>query len=816
MERNLLVYEREHLERLRGILGECTVLLKGNGAFPLAEAGKLALYGSGARHTIKGGTGSGEVNSRFFVNVEEGLEEAGFQITTKAWLDGYEEELVKAKKQFVKDVKALAKEHHTMAVLEGMGATMPEPEYSLPLTADGDVAVYVLSRISGEGGDRKIEGDIRMTETETRDILALSRMFPKFMLVINAGGPVDLSPVMEVPNILVLSQLGVETGSCLADLLLGKAYPSGKLTTTWVPWEKVPAIVEFGNQNDTRYREGIYVGYRYYDSVGEDVLFPFGYGKSYTTFEVAPAELLLAGEQVTVRTKVTNTGSFAGKEVVQVYVSVPAGKLDQPYQTLAGFMKTPELAPGENILVDVAFTMSSLASYDAAAAAWILEAGNYIVRVGADSRDTTVIGAVEVEAEVCVRKVKNAFGTVDFTDWKPENARTMEALPETATVLKLDAAVIETEVIDYDVEDPIDPIVRGFSDDELCLMNVGSFDPKKGALSVIGDASKSVAGAAGETTDQLKFKGVPVLVMADGPAGLRLSQKYAMDEKGVHSIGETIPATIADWLSPPEKFIMSLLSPKPKKNAEIRYQYATAIPVGTAIAQSFNPDVAVLCGDVVGEEMVHFDVHLWLAPALNIHRSIRCGRNYEYYSEDPLVSGVMAAGITKGVQAHPGCGTTIKHFCANNQELNRYMSNSIVSERALREIYLRGFEIAVKTSQPHALMTSYNLLNGVHTSERRDLTTDVLRREWGYLGIVMTDWVVNAMPSKGNTHRMALAGPTAAAGGDLYMPGTKKDVENVRKLLSEGGITRKQLQQNATRVYRMAKKLTEEMKKSEE
>ena len=282
-------YERDHLAMLRPCLAECAVLLKKNGAFPLDWPCDLALYGSGARRTVFGGTGSGEVNARHFVSVEEGLEQAGFRLTTKHWLDQYDAVEAKAKAAFLREIKANARRHRRLAVIEGMGAVMPKPEYDLPLTAHGDAAVYVLSRISGEGSDRTVEGDVLLTKSEIRDILALDRKFDRFLLVLNVGGPVDLTPVQAVGNILLLSQLGTETGSALADMLLGKYAPSGKLSTTWAAWEDAPHIGDFGARDDTHYREGVYVGYRYFDSVGKRALYPFGFGLSYADFALRDA-----------------------------------------------------------------------------------------------------------------------------------------------------------------------------------------------------------------------------------------------------------------------------------------------------------------------------------------------------------------------------------------------------------------------------------------------------------------------------------------------------------------------------------------------
>ncbi|MCD8325125.1 MAG: hypothetical protein LUC90_00100 [Lachnospiraceae bacterium] len=322
---------------------------------------------------------------------------------------------------------------------------------------------------------------------------------------------------------------------------------------------------------------------------------------------------------------------------------------------------------------------------------------------------------------------------------------------------------------------------------------------------MIGSASTSVAGAAGETTHAVA--GIPTVIMADGPAGLRLSVNYYEDTKGVHSYGPAMPETLLEFMPK----IMSLFmggTPKLPKGAELKEQYCTALPVGTALAQSWNEAFAETCGDVVGSEMEWFGVHLWLAPALNIHRSPLCGRNFEYYSEDPLIAGRFASALTQGVQLHKGCGVTIKHYAANNQETNRYFSNSVVSERAMREIYLKGFEICIRRAHPAAVMTSYNLLNGTHTSENRALCTDILRSEFKFDGVCMTDWVVNGLaPAAGSKYTVPDPAKVAAAGGDLFMPGSKKDFKNLLQGLKGGKVSKKQVQINAQHVKAVAMKL---------
>lgn len=808
----LFDYEKEHIGLLRDSLAECTLFLRQNGAFPLEVPGRIAAYGNGVRHTVKGGTGSGEVNSRYSVNVEQGLKDAGFTITTGRWLDAFDQVEADAQKAFVKEIKARAKQHHTLAILEGMGAVMPQPEYDLPLDGEGDTAIYVLSRISGEGNDREpIPGDIRLTDSEAKTILALDAKYEKFMLVLNVGGVVDLTPVKEVSNILVLSQLGVETGSVLADILLGRANPSGKLTTTWASWEDYCREGEFGDINDTRYKEGIYVGYRYFDTVGKKPLFPFGYGLSYTSFDIAVTGAAAEGDTIRIKAAVSNTGARAGREVVQVYVSAPAGRLDKPYQDLAAFAKTDLLEPGASQELTISFSLRDCASYDAQKESYVLEAGSYVVRMGNSSDHTQPAALVDLDGEAVVTKARNCLGETDFEDWKPSGIETASAEElSDITRISVAAADIETVTVSYDQEREIDPRVKDLTVEELAYLNVGAFNPKAGALSVIGNAATNVAGAAGETTGVLKEKGFPVLVMSDGPAGLRLAKEFYRDEKGAHGIGSSmVPESFLPFLPAPARFIMNLIggSGKPKKGQKVEYQYATAIPIGTAIAQSFNLPLAESYGSIVGDEMERFGVHLWLAPALNIHRDIRCGRNFEYYSEDPLISGKTAAAITRGVQRHPGCGTTIKHYAANNQEKNRYCNNSIVSERAMREIYLKGFGICVRESQPHALMTSYNLLNGVHTSEHRGLIEDILRCEYGFKGIVMTDWIVDMAQDKQSLHRMPIAAEIAKAGGDLVMPGSKGDFDSIVKAAKSGELELKQLQINATRILRKAEEL---------
>ena len=813
---NLYPYEKEHIARVRALAPECMVLLKTDGCFPLEAPGKIALYGSGARRTLKGGTGSGDVNVRAFTTVEQGLKAAGFTITTEDWLDAYDQVWQKARAAFAAGIKARIAAEGPEGFMLALGAVMPEPDYDLPLNGEGDTAVYVLSRVCGEGDDRHaVPGDFELTQTEIRDILRLQKQYPRFLLALNVGGPVDLTPVAEaVGNILLVSQLGMTIGDSFADVLLGKAYPSGKLATTWAAWADYCHIGDFAEQDETRYREGIYVGYRYFDSVGKKPLFPFGYGLSFTQFEMSARRITLDGSFVSVEATVKNTGKRPGREVAQLYVSVPQGKLDQPFQTLAAFEKTDEILPGESENVLIGFDLRDIASFDNDTAREILEAGRYVLRLGVSSRDTEIIGAIDVNKAVTARQLTHIGGKPDFVDWKPEPFAA-PALPEGKPVLALDTDAFEPAPLPGApaISEEAKAIAAGLTDDELAYLCVGDYRVS-GSDSFIGSAGTQVLGAAGESCSRYPEKGIPSLVMADGPAGLRLDKQYGEDEQGRYSTQPNLFLQIGDLL--PDEFVagMHLNDAKPERHGVIHDQYCTAIPVGTALAQSWNPEVCRACGDIVGEEMERFGVHLWLAPALNIHRSPLCGRNFEYYSEDPLISGLAAAAITDGVQSHPGRGVTIKHYACNNQETNRLRNNSIMSERALREIYLRGFRIAVENGDPRAVMTSYNLLNGEHTSHREDLVETALRGEWGFDGLVMTDWVVAAMTGAAHKYPAACASGTIKAGNDVLMPGSPIDHDDLMNALNNSDarypITRAHLEKCAARLIDLARLLHEQ------
>ena len=802
-------FETDHLGKLRALAPECMVLLKKNGDFPLDGPCKIALYGSGARETIKGGTGSGDVNVRHYVTVEEGLENAGFTVTTKAWMDGYKAAKDAGIKGFYEGIAAEAKAQGKSVFLVGMGRTPPEPHYDLPIDGEGEACVYVLARNSGEGADRPgTAGDLLLSEDEVRDILLCAEQYEKFMLVLNVGGPVDLSPVLDMtPNVLLLSQLGSVTGDAFADVLLGKAYPSGKLTTTWARAEDYPTIGDFAMRDDTRYREGIYVGYRYFDAAGTSPIFPFGFGLGYTDFEIKADSYEVRGNTVVIKAKVTNTGRYDGKETVQLYYSAPQGKLGKPVKELGAYAKTRKLRPGESETLTLTLPVENMASWDTRTDAWLLEKGEYVIGIGGTS-----VGIVSLDGDVVTESLSHSGGEADFTDWEPKLSRER---PDNLPVISVRAA--ELQGIGHYNRSKAEakklscPNLSEFSDRELATVCVGKHSDAQGLAAIIGNSATRLAGGAGETASIVTERGYGAIIMADGPAGLRLATKYVETEAGQDGLDSNAFGSLLNIL-PPE--IQQLIRMKLAQNEEkaktntALYHYASAIPIGTALAQSWNPSIPETCGDIVGEEMELFGANVWLAPALNIHRSPLCGRNFEYYSEDPLISGRTAAAMTRGVQKHEKCAVTIKHFACNNQETNRFGSNSVVSQRALREIYLKGFEICVKESAPKALMTSYNLLNGIHTANRRDLLTDILRDEWGFEGVVMTDWGTTNDKFNLGVHGASSPAQCVKAGNDLIMAGSKEDVDGILAGLESGEITRADLEKCAGRVLASSKELS--------
>ena len=808
--------EQAHSDYIRAISGECMVLLENDGVLPLASPREVALYGNGARATVKGGTGSGEVNSRYSISVEQGLEAAGFTVTTKDWLAAQDAAVKAENDAYLADVHARA---------TAMG--VPDffvmfNEHAIPKAlapfrkAAGDLAIYVLARNSGEGSDRyDAPGDYELTQDEIDFLTALGQNYKQVILLLNLGGVVNASTLKAIPGInasLLISQSGNMGGHIVADVLLGKSIPSGRLTDTWAAnYADYPSSATFSHNNgdwhDEDYVDGIFVGYRYFDTFNVTPVYPFGYGLNYTSFEMQALSTAADEHWVSVTVQVRNTGRHPGREVVQVYGSAPREGLEKPMQVLCGFGKTRLLQPGETQTLTVGFALTNLESYDPAKAAYVLEKGEYIIRVGKNSRDTHVAALLRLDEAAVTKKVKNIcpldrefdeISCAGVTPWSPAGEQAEKAA---APVFALYAARIPTVTVTYAGEPAPLPaagtdhtitmeevrdgkytmaqLVSQLTVEEMAEMCVGAARDND---SVIGAASKAVPGAAGETSMHLAYRGVRDMTNADGPAGLRLIPHFRTDAEGTLLPGGQSMGGLGETYG--EK----------QPGETDYYQYCTAIPIAWLLASSWDLELIEKCGDVVGAEMETFGVRVWLAPGMNIHRNPLCGRNFEYYSEDPLLSGLCAAADVRGVQKHPGVGTSIKHYFANNQEDNRMYCNAHIKERAIREIYLRNFGVCIEASQPMTIMTSYNLINGVHGANCYDSITCYAREECGFQGYVMTDWftsnekISSALAKPDRRYPCASSPQCVYAGNDVQMPGCEGNIADIVAAVKDGSL----------------------------
>lgn len=890
------ISEREQRHRIlaREAAEESIVLLKNDGVLPLPTGIPVALFGAGAGLTIKGGTGSGDVNVRHSVSIYDGFTLARVRVTSKDWIEDYEEryELARQawKRQILDECGGSTDGQLFFDTYTSHAFEMPEGR---PIedtdVQDAKTAVYVISRVAGEGSDRHLaKGDYYLTDHELEDLRVLATLVEKIVIVINAGAPIDLTALETMPEvkaILFMGQAGEEGGNACARILLGFVNPSAKLTATWAKrYMDYPGAMEFSDvraQLDednaygaaetidrdallarSRYEEGIYVGYRYFDSFGVTPRYHFGHGLSYTSFVLTAEAPRAAADGLYIPVTVENTGNpYAGKEVVQVYAACPqpavisgedgvkAAASGEPaetltedagdggagvkasaqakveakeYKRLVAFRKTRLLAPGEQETMTLHVDGRALASfrtdYDAAHGAWVIEAGRYAIFVGSSSEESRLqlAGVVEVAEEKVLEIVPHICPVkdADFHEcaapveslrrktqaWSDTWATMKQAAQQGKRIAGLCGKLGWTQALGETVWAPgEEPVFRNAQDDldrmahaiasalevkDLIPLLMGEFDMHASAL---GSAGQRVPGTAGETSRSLEeLLHVPGISMADGPAGLRLSRSYLVERATGEKLSTGIEANFENGFFASE--------PAEPEKYERWYQFTTAWPVGTNLAQTWNEELLGAVGRATGIEMEEFHVAWWLAPGMNIQRNPLNGRNFEYYSEDPLLSGKMAAAITKGVQTLPGVGTTVKHFACNNQENNRMGVDAVVSERALREIYLRGFEIAIKESQPMCIMTSYNEINGVHSANNADLCTEIARREWHFQGVIMTDWATTL------DFGGADAAGCVAAGNDLIMPGATSDLENIEQAYAEGRLSEVDIRSCAERV----------------
>ena len=794
--------EKDNLKVAYQAACEAMVLLKNDGCLPFATR-KVALYGPGASMTIKGGTGSGEVNERHSVTILEGLEDRGFTVTTKDWITDYENGFAEAQAAYKIEKKKRINFLKPNSIMEMILDNFRYPS-GRAITAedvaksDTDTCIYVLSRQAGEGGDRKAEkGDMFLTDEEAEAIRFCAQQYAKFLLVINCGSAIDMAFADEIPGInaiLYLCQLGTEGGHAFADVVSGAVTPCGKLSDTWAKkYEDIPFANEYsylnGNLKDEYYKEGIYVGYRYFDSFGVEPAYPFGFGLSYTDFAIRSAGVSMDQGMVMVSADVTNTGKlYSGKEVVQMYVSAPSGKLHKEYQSLADFEKTAILAPGTHQTVQLCFDLRNVASYRESDSCYVLEKGEYILRLGNSSRNTMVIGTLLLEQEIIVSRHTAICQPAEPMEELIAPARVEEAVAQGLPYIQVNPADFPT--VEYTYEEPprhYDPRVQKFVD-SLSVKDMAEIVVGIGMFG--GETRFNLPGSVGNTTSKFWDKGLANVTLCDGPAGLRIQKRSTVDKKGkVKPVDMAL--SVYDALPAP---IKKAMLGDPNKDKVI-YQYTTAFPVANALAQTWNTDLMHQVGNAIYTEMKEYGCTYWLAPAINIHRNPLCGRNFEYFSEDPRLAGAMAAAITRGVQQEEGFYVTVKHYACNNQEDNRNWVSSNLSERALREIYLRAFEQTVREGGAKGIMTSYNKVNGVYAPNSHDLCTKVLRNEWGFDGVVMTDW----FSTGGNKADTALC---MKAGNDLLMPGGGTYKAEILAGLKKGKISEADLRRCCANVVR--------------
>lgn len=753
----------EHIALSLAAAEEGMVLLKNEGeVLPLSVGTKLAVFGKGQIDYVRGGGGSGEVTTSYTRNIYEGLKikEAEGKVQVFDALSAFYEENVR--QQYAAGAE--------------IGKTV-EPEIPQELLAAArrfaDTAAVVINRFSGEGWDRKGipgDGDFYLSPQEQAMVEAVKASFPKVIAVLDVGGMVDSSWFKDVPaiqSVLLAWQAGIEGGLAIAELLCGDANPSGKLVDTFAgSFDDYPSSAHFNDSEDyVEYTEDIYVGYRYFETIpgaARKVNYPFGFGLSYTQFAIDQIRGEEKDGMIRLSACVTNVGERAGKEVVQAYAQAPQGKLGKPARTLASFVKTRLLAPGETQKVFLSFAVDSLASYDdlgkVAKSAYVCEAGGYHFHLGNSVRDTVEVPFAHTEpADRVVQQLTQRVAPVALPERMLADG-SYEALPVTPGGEKdRNPAFVEG----------LQPHKGNWRDELACSTGKGEgaetpsrkfllMDVVNGACTMdeflaqltngqlidllCGQPNTGVANTFG--MGNLPEYGVPNLMTADGPAGVRIQPQMGV--------------------------------------------CTTAWPCATLLACTWNTQIVEQVGAAGALEMKENNLGVWLTPAMNIHRSPLCGRNFEYYSEDPLIAGKMAAAMVRGIQSRH-IGASVKHFCCNNKETNRKESDSRVSERALREIYLKGFEIAVKEAQPWTLMTCYNLVNGRYASEREDLLTGILREEWGFEGMVTTDWWNKAYQYK-----------EIKAGNDLKMGAGEPDA--VLEALREGKVTREEIAACAKRV----------------
>lgn len=752
----------QYLEASARAVSQGVVLLKNDGALPLKKDGEAAVFGRIQLHYYKSGTGSGGmVNVSKVVGITDGLTEAGYKVNQK-----------------LLDIYTQWDSEHPFNYGEGWGGE-PWSQEEMPLTDDivksaaetSDTAIVIIGRTAGEEMDNKLEkGAFLLSDLEEDMLKKVAAVFPKTVVLLNTAGLIDMGFMdrYDVSAVMYVWQGGMVGGTGTAMALTGEVSPSGKLPDTIAySVHDYPSDKFFGSGEEDCYGEDIYVGYRYFETFAKDkVRYPFGFGMSYTTFDIS-AEFSAADGVVTANVTVKNTGSVPGREVVQIYCEAPQGRLGKPARVLCGFDKTWTIKPGDSEPLTIEIPVESLASYDDSGVTghrycWLLEGGTYRFYVGSDVRSAGECFSLEIPetvVEQCrsalgpvtpFRRMKNSSGSVVFEDVPltpdPEphsHAELPAEIPQTG-----DRGIRLADV--YNGKNTLEEFTAQLTDYDLsCIIRgEGMGSPK---------VTAGTAAAFGGVSDELQALGIPCGCCDDGPSGMRL-------DCGTK---------------------------------------AFSLPNGTLLASTFDRQLLMELYTLMGLEMHTNQVDCLLGPGMNIHRHPLNGRNFEYFSEDPFLTGSLAAAQLAGLHS-TGVDGTIKHFCGNNRETHRHTLDSIISERALREIYLRGFETAVKQGEAKTIMTTYGKVNGVWTAGNYDLVTNILRGEWGFDGFAMTDWWAD-INRRGKPADRSDFAAMAMAQNDVYMVTADgaHNADNTLASLESGELTRGELQRNAMNILRM-------------
>ena len=763
---------KEYAKTARATVAEGCVLLRNEEkALPIREGEKVSVFGRSQFNYFKSGTGSGGmVNAPYEVSIPDALKEENIELNAS---------LMKIYEEWIED--------HPFDKGKGW-ANEPWCQEEMELTDEvvsaaascSDLALVVIGRTAGEDKDNYAgEGSYFLTATEEKMLALVCAAFSRVAVILNVGNIIDMKFVdkYEPQAVMYVWQGGIEGGHGVADVLMGRVTPSGHLTDTIAyDIEDYPSAMNFGNETKSFYQEDIYVGYRYFETVAKDkVMYPFGYGLSYTVFAQEVTDKVQTGDEISLTIKVTNTGDTAGKDVVQVYYQPPQGTLCKPARNLIRFAKTKELQPGEEQSLTLTFPITEMVSFDDSGVtghknAYVLEAGEYIIYTGANVRDAKAAMTVSLQEMRVVEQLQEACAPVEAFErfvYKINPDGTVEKKTEAVPLRSID---LKKRVVDnrpqapeytgdkgYRFKDVMagtvtkEEYIAQLSDEDLICMARG-----EGMCS--SKVTPGIAGSFGGVTASLEKFGMPIGGCADGPSGIRM-----------------------------DCGTKAFLNPN-----------------GTLLACTFNTELVEELYQWEGMELLLNKIDTLLGPGMNIHRNPLNGRNFEYFSEDPYMTGKMASAVLKGLAKY-GVTGTIKHYAGNNQEYSRHGVDTIVSQRALREIYLKGFEIAVKEGKAYSVMTSYNPLNGIWTAGNYDLNTTILRDEWGFDGLVMTDWWAKINDDfEDREPAINKLSVMIRAQNDVYMVVSDAAVnphnDDAEAALAEGRITRGELARNASNI----------------